>query len=47
MERFWKNLLIILVVTLCLIQLLLLVPSFRATFCVVERLEGRPVYRLY
>ncbi|NLW59360.1 MAG: hypothetical protein GX073_03330 [Firmicutes bacterium] len=47
MERFWKNLLLVLVITLCLIQLLLLLPSFRATFCVVEQLEGQPVHGLY
>ncbi|HHW12902.1 MAG TPA: hypothetical protein GXX33_07875 [Firmicutes bacterium] len=47
MERLWKNLIIILIITLCVVQILLLVPSFRATFCVVERLEGKPVYRLY
>ena len=47
MERLWKNLVIILIIALCVIQILLLIPSFRATFCVVEQLEGQPVRRLY
>lgn len=47
MERLWKTLLITLIITLFVVQVLLLIPAFRATFCVVEKLEGEPVRRLY
>ncbi|NLC53230.1 MAG: hypothetical protein GX770_04620 [Firmicutes bacterium] len=47
MERLWKNLIIILIITLFVMQILLLIPSFRATFCVVEQLEGQPVRSLF
>lgn len=34
---------VLLILALCLIQLLLTIPAFRASFCLVEKLEGEPV----
>ncbi|NLY90383.1 MAG: hypothetical protein GX081_02090 [Firmicutes bacterium] len=47
MERWWKKIIILLVLALCLAQLLLAIPAFRATFCLVEQLEGAPVRAVF
>jgi len=45
-ESWLKKLILLLILVLCLVQLLLAIPPFRAAFCLVEKLEGAPVEAL-